>query len=378
MSDITEGIGGAIEGALSGRAVEPRHGEGQQTKVPGQTIGTPAACSNCGAQPQGNYCQECGQKVHVHRTLSALGHDLVHGVLHLDGKFWSTIPLLVFKPGKLTRRYIEGERAKFVSPMAMFLFSVFAMFAVFQMVGLTVPTDLGTVNPVQLDRVVEQQAERVDREIETLDDQLAEADLSADERAELEQRRIELSDQRAALAQVGEMSVDDAVEGSTENGIPIATNGNDGMNIRLTGIEQLDEGLVKKWRENPTLMLYKLQANGYKFSWLLIPLSLPFVWLTFAWRRRFHAYDHAIFVTYSLSFMSLLFITVSLIALIPNAWPAVVTLVMLVPPIHLYKHLRGTYEISRFSALWRLVALSAFIWIVLALFLQALLLLGAF
>ncbi len=33
-------------------------------------------------------------------------------------------------------------------------------------------------------------------------------------------------------------------------------------------------------------MIYKLQANGYKFSWLLIPLSLPFVWLTFVWKRR--------------------------------------------------------------------------------------------
>jgi hypothetical protein len=78
-----------------------------------------------------------------HRSLAAIGHDIMHGVLHLDGKLWNTLPLLAFKPGKLTRRFIEGERAKFVSPMAMFLFSVFAMFAVFQMVGISAPTDLG-------------------------------------------------------------------------------------------------------------------------------------------------------------------------------------------------------------------------------------------
>ena len=43
---------------------------------------------------------------------------------------------------------------------------------------------------------------------------------------------------------------------------------------------------LKKFNENPGLALYKLQSNGYKFSWLLIPLSVPFVWLLFFWTRR--------------------------------------------------------------------------------------------
>ena len=51
--------------------------------------------------------------------LTALWHDLAHGVLHLDGKIWRTLPLLAWRPGELTRRYIEGERARFVSPMAL-------------------------------------------------------------------------------------------------------------------------------------------------------------------------------------------------------------------------------------------------------------------
>ena len=127
-------------------------------------------------------------------------------------------------------------------------------------------------------------------------------------------------------------------------------------------------------------MLYKLQANAYKFSWLLIPLSIPFVWLLFAWKRRFRAYDHAVFVTYSLSFMSLLFIVVSLIAVSPSdgygGWAF--TILATVAPLHLYKHLKYTYDLGRFSTLWRLFALLIFIMIVIVLFLQALLLLGAF
>ena len=78
----------------------------------------------------------------------------------------------------------------------------------------------------------------------------------------------------------------------------------------------IDHG-IDKWQQNPGLMAYKLQANSYKFSWLLIPLSVPFVWLLFAWRRRFGAYDHAVFVTYSLCFMSLLFVTIAALGQIP-------------------------------------------------------------
>lgn len=360
MSDVAEGIGGVIEGALTGRAVEPKHGNS------GLDEGDAGACRNCGAQPLGSFCQNCGQKVHVHRTLSAIFHDLIHGVLHLDGKFWVTLPLLVFRPGKLTRRYIEGERAKFVSPMAMFLFSVFAMFAVFQMIGLTTPTDLNFEDAAaDLQGQVEAQAQSLEAEL---------ADLPADDpqRVRLEE---ELATANAIIAQTQSQPVVAGTSAESD-----ATAGFDlrDLKLNLTGIESLDQGILKKWRDNPGLMLYKLQANGYKFSWLLIPLSIPFVWLVFAWKSRFKAYDHAIFVTYSLSFMSLLFITASLLALIPDVGGLVALLLVLVPPIHVYKQLRGAYDLGRFSAFWRLLVLSFFIWIVLLLFLQALLLIGAF
>src|SRR4051812_13285065 len=123
-----EAIGELVSGGMIARAVEPGAGEAHA----GDSHGV---CLNCGAALTGPYCHCCGQTAHIHRTLGAFWHDLAHGVLHFEGKTWRTIPLLAWKPGELTRRYIEGERARFVSPMALFLFSVFVMFAVFSWFG---------------------------------------------------------------------------------------------------------------------------------------------------------------------------------------------------------------------------------------------------
>jgi hypothetical protein len=350
MNGIGEGIGAAIEGGLVARAVEPAHGKA------GEHAPEPAACANCGAMVSGHFCAECGQKAHVHRSLAAIGHDIMHGVLHLDGKLWNTLPLLAFKPGQLTRRYIAGERAKFVSPMAMFLFSVFAMFAVFQMVGLSAPVDLPTEimgasqdNPFQ---------NELRKQITTLEQERTALPRNSTRRSEIDNE----------LKVLGTMVGGDATTDDTPGS----------LDFSATGIGWLDEGIISKWKKNPSLMLYKLQANGYKFSWLLIPLSIPFVWLMFAWRRQYHGYDHAVFVTYSLAFMSMLFIAVSLISVSPLGADWAVALLFIAAPLHLYKQLRHAYSLSRFSALWRFFVLLVCITIVQTLFLQALLVLGAF
>ena len=121
-----EAAGDVLTGAVIGGTVEhATNAAGKQTD--GATEGT---CLNCGAQVTGAYCSACGQRLHLHRTLTSIGHDILHGVFHFEGKLWRTLPELFLRPGQLTRRYIDGERAKFISPMALYLFTVFVMFAV--------------------------------------------------------------------------------------------------------------------------------------------------------------------------------------------------------------------------------------------------------
>jgi hypothetical protein len=202
----------------------------------------------------------------------------------------------------------------------------------------------------------------------------------------LEIERDDLSKGDARRSEIdAELSVLNAMIGENATVIEdgktrISLGGESTLVLEPSDTDVFGGAIIKKWQENPSLMLYKLQANGYKFSWLLIPLSIPFVWLMFAWRRQFKAYDHAVFVTYSLAFMSLLFITMSLLSVIPGETGRGIAalLLLIAAPLHLYKQLRHAYVLTRFSTLWRFFALLFFINVVIVLFLQALLVLGAF
>ena len=348
MNDF-EALGTAIEGGANARAIEPEHGEGETRSVE-ETL-----CANCGTQLVGPHCHGCGQKAHIHRTLGAIGHDLIHGVLHLDGKFWRTLPLLTWKPGELTRRYIDGERAKFVSPMAMFLFTVFAMFAIFSILGLSMTTDLTGAEATSVSA-----REEMESEIAKLEKELQRDDLTAERREELELDREGLQQGLEVIA--------------TMPGLGSAPNSKTAP--WRSGWDRLDKG-IEKWRENPGLMLYKLQTNAYKFSWLLIPISLPFMWLLFAWRRRFKMYDHAVFVTYSISFVSLLLILLTLGVAVGLSAEWLFLGMTLIVPVHMWRQLKGAYGLGWFSATWRTITLLFIInGFVIGIFAMALFMLG--
>jgi hypothetical protein len=125
------------------------------------------------------------------------------------------------------------------------------------------------------------------------------------------------------------------------------------------GIQPLND-LVRHGLENPQLMLYKIQSSAYKFSWALIPISVPFVWLLFFWRRDLHLFDHAVFVTYSIAFMTLLMTACVLAIQMPALEAIGAFALVLYPPVHIYRQLRGAYALGRVGAVLRSLLLVSF------------------
>jgi len=358
-----EGAGDAITGALIGHSIEPATGE---------AAGSEGNCLNCGAELVGAYCHRCGQQGHVHRTLGAFWHDLLHGVLHFEGKMWHTLPLLAWRPGELTHRYVAGERAKFVSPMALFLFSVFLTFAVFSLVG----GPFASTRSPQADREaaadLARESGQLDRQIAGLQRQRAELAARRQPTAAIDSRLRLLRQQRGALGTAEAIVL-------VPSAAPEGTARTVDMRGEVdTGWTWLDHAILKA-RENPSLLIYKLQNNAYKFSWALIPISVPFVWLLFLHRRRyraFKAYDHVVFVTYSIAFMSLALVILSLLRALGIGQALIGIIFTFLPPIHIYRQLRGAYGLRWYSALWRTAALLVFAGVAAMIFFTMLLALG--
>ncbi len=343
-----EVIGDIAQGALTARAFEPAHGE---TADDGHTH--ESACLNCGTPLVGRHCHECGQAAHVHKTLRAFFHDLLHGVFHFEGKIWRTLPLLAWNPGRLTREYVAGRRASYVSPIALFLFVVFLTFAVFNLLG----------NPINFNN--QGQSIGFERGIG-----------EAERGAELELKKAEQALAEARAAGAGDIARREREVASARQALTVIRAARSGRlpdeiaRADVPADQSVVEAINRAWahaRENPELTVYKLQNSAYKFSWLLIPFSVPFMWLLFPFSRRFHLYDHTVFVTYSLSFMLLLLAVISALTVWGGAGGLVAALICYAP-FHMYRQLREAYALSRFGAWWRTWFLSGFAFMALGLF----------
>lgn len=83
-------------------------------------------CPNCGRGDIGHaaYCPDCGQE---NRELEVPFRHLVAEVLehtlHLDSKLFRTAAALLFRPGFLTREFVEGRRRRFVPPVRLYVFA---------------------------------------------------------------------------------------------------------------------------------------------------------------------------------------------------------------------------------------------------------------
>ncbi|MFQ3665047.1 MAG: DUF3667 domain-containing protein [Sphingomonadaceae bacterium] len=324
-------------------------------------VGSAATCLNCGAPVTSAYCGACGQKTHLHRTIGDAVHELVHNVLHFDGKVWKTLPLLAWKPGVLTREYIHGRRVRYVSPFALFLLTVFLTYLVFSFGGPRLANDSvqfgGRDGGASVSGAVSAEeglaAARADLQAEL---EAARADPArAGDVARIERMLAGLDTVvKAAVRPDGSVGVgpDNLAEVIRE------AHASGAARVDFFGIESIEKK-ANAALANPELAFYKMKQKGYKLSFLLVPLSLPWLWLMFFWRRDYHGYDHVVFLLYSISFMSLLVIAAVLLswAGVTSGWVYGV-LLLGYPLFHLYRQLKDAYQLSRSGALVRTAFLS--------------------
>lgn len=303
----------------------------RKAKPPGPPKGPP--CANCETEMVGAYCHVCGQKAHLHDKLKHLVEEFAEGIAHFDGRLWRTLPLLAFNPGKLSREWMAGRRARYVAPLHLFLFAVFLLFLFPNFTGRHM-FDLG------------HGPEAASHEHTTA------ADAAPD-------------------AQTGYwVTSPDGTRTQVDPDDPEALKEQMGLSGPIAAMIDM----VVKLKKNPQYYGYKIESLSYKLSFMTVPISVAILWLMFAWRRRFSLYHHAVVALYGLGFLALLSAFASLL---PSFLTSLaVFLIMVTAFVHATVHLRGAYGSGWVQSVLRAMTLSVLTLITFSAFLVGMMVLG--
>ena len=99
-------------------------------------MNTSADCQNCGTPLAGRYCSTCGQAADVRiPSFGRVVADAVADLYSFDSRLWRSLRVLVLKPGEMTSRYLEGQRAKYSPPFRMYVLASLVFFVAFSLAG---------------------------------------------------------------------------------------------------------------------------------------------------------------------------------------------------------------------------------------------------
>lgn len=271
----------------------------------GPAAGTP--CANCATPLMGPWCHACGQMGEdFHRSIWKLIGEGLEGLLHIDGRVWSTLHNLMLRPSQLTRAYLDGHRAPQIPPFRLFLVMLVVVFlagtvgqgSIFQSTS-TVTGTHGKVTTVS---------------VKSLED------VNPAQRAKL-----------AASIQKGRIN------------LPWGQFGGNWLKDRMV-----------KVMDDPRLYYLLLESWGERFAFLTLPMAVGLVSLVFIFQRRWFIFDHAIFSLHSLSAVGVL---VAVSELLSPLIGGASGLILWAAPVHLFVHMRGVYRTSVLGALTRMAIL---------------------
>jgi Protein of unknown function (DUF3667) len=105
--------------------------------------------------------------------------------------------------------------------------------------------------------------------------------------------------------------------------------------------------------KNPERFSESLSTWAQRLVFLALPISALLLGAMFFWRPGVYMFDHLIFSMHSLSFQGVL-LSVSMLAMNLNG---LFGCLLLIAPVHLFAHLKGTYSLGVFGTLTRMLVL---------------------
>jgi hypothetical protein len=325
-------------------------------------------CLNCGTELHGQYCGQCGQRASSRLiSLWELTRDAFGDLFELDSRLWRTLVPLLARPGRLTRDYLEGRRARYMPPFRMYL----VLSVVFFVVAFFDPRDdlslLFEPDPAAEEQAKPGEAD-TDAAQQKIDELVAEGQLSEDAANEARKALEGLEDGR-------EIRVGNSGDGGGLNFEMDPETGECTFNEE--GLEDMPAWLQKRLTpERLERICERIAADhGKSFGALLldnIPVALivllPFMALVlkglYPLSRRYFV-EHLLFFVHFHAFffliltLQILFSRLAAVTFIPEPISVlVVVAASFYIPVYLYKAMRQVYGQGHIVTFMKYVALA--------------------
>lgn len=93
-------------------------------------------CPNCGWPRTGPFCSRCGQNDKDYlRAFRDVAAEMLSETFELDSRLVRTVGALVVKPGYLTREFVAGRRASYMSPVRLYIVTSVIFFLLLSVFG---------------------------------------------------------------------------------------------------------------------------------------------------------------------------------------------------------------------------------------------------
>ncbi|MFD1613989.1 DUF3667 domain-containing protein [Gelatiniphilus marinus] len=340
-------------------------------------------CKNCeeNFEEDFRFCPHCGQKAKDELTLGVLFYNTISNYFSFDARFFKSFFPLLFKPGYLASKFIEGKRLLYLHPAQMYLFIAVVFFFLFSFIQKS-----------QIQTLDENLAKTLKKEnkIDKIEDEHVRDSIKA---VQLAKQKVEDSLARAELRKT--LKDNKFIHGFSEEQMDSLVNAEDFRNngmvnfdFNTKSIDSLialgapdnelyeamgmpsDAGFFKRKLYKQVLKFYKSRKGGsiLQTFYDTIPIAMFFLLPIFALILKILYRKHGLYahhLVFSFYFFSFLFTVFSIIIganFIVNIPDWIDWLVAFSTFIYLYLALKRFYNQAKFKTFFK-ASLSSFLFL---------------
>lgn len=359
-----------------------------------------AECLNCGhpLDLTDRFCAYCGQLNTTKRlTIIDFFNEFILSVFTYDSRFRHTLKDLLFKPGTITRYYVNGKRFHYANPFRFFLSASIFYFIILGIItffndnnfNINVADEGSNISIVSTDSIPEPQKVDLppyfgDKLENQINEDIQKAVKERNEETQKARARKDSGITEQYYSYITEKDIDSV--GGIEAFVDKIKFFNDFY--KTTKISSPAKALdsLKYEHSKTNLWLYEknevyervekhplrfvqyLASKTPFFLFFFAPFFALFFWLIYS-KKKFNYMEHLVFIFHIFSWVFLvLLISLPIDTLLPGTNLLAAILLGLIGPFYFYKALRNFYKQNRFFTLIKFVFLNVVFMIATSLF----------